>query len=233
MKDRDSRRSERAARVQIFGNDYAEDFVGFPKATELFDLLDPLISQLQPVRVGQLRTPVGKTVLMESLFEDFRDIARTARSISLEEPDFDPSAYRLPDSRNETPCITHAESLLTLLEDKSTDTPATKASKAALREKFLAYAIPTGFVEDLRADRDAIDECNTAKHEDNFEGVESTKAIDLILGDIQDIITRLDAFMKNLYRHAPEKLRAWQSAAHIERDPVRGKKPEKAPAPTA
>jgi hypothetical protein len=95
-----------------------------------------------------------------------------------------------------------------------------------IRAKFIAYALPADFVEDLRADRDAIDDSNSANHDDNFAGVESTKAIDLVLGQIQSVVTRLDALMQNLYRRTPEKLCAWQSACHVERAPKKQKPDE-------
>ena len=37
-------------------------------------------------------------------------------------------------------------------------------------------------------------------------------------------LTTLDAIMHNKYARQPEKLRAWQSASHIERAPQREKK---------
>lgn len=230
MNDRDIRRAERATRVQIFGKEYAADFAALPKAAECFTALDPIIVKLPAVKVGQLRTPVGKQTLLDALFLDFKDIARTARAIALDEPGFFSAAFRFPGDYSETTCTTHADSLLELLEDNTApiadggDSPAQLTEKAALRSKFIAYALPADFVEDLRSDRDAIDETNTAKHADNFEGVQSTKAIDLLLGEVQTLVTRLDAIMQNLYRRNPEKLRAWQSASHIERAPVREKK---------
>ncbi|MDH4445437.1 MAG: hypothetical protein QE267_09955 [Akkermansiaceae bacterium] len=185
------------------------------------------MAKLPVAQVGQLRDPVGKQALLDALFLDFKDIARTARSIALDEPGFAAAPFRFPADYSEKTCTTHADALLTLLEDNAApvadggDTPAEKAAKAALRAKFVAFALPADFVEDLREDRDAIDERNTDKHHDNFQGVLSTKEIDVVLGQIQSVVTRLDAVMQNPFRRAPEKLRAWQSASHIERAPVR------------
>ncbi len=46
-------------------------------------------------------------------------------------------------------------------------------------------------------------------------------------------ITTHDAIMQNKYARIPEKLRAWQSASHIERAPQREKKPAPAKTPGA
>jgi len=227
MNDRDIRRADRALRVKNFGLLHQQTIAALPKAAQLFGELDPLVAKLPVAQVGQLRDPVGKQALLDALFLDFKDIARTARSIALDEPGFFAAPFRFPADYSEKTCTTHADALLTLLEDNDApvadggDTPAEKTTKAALRAKFIAFALPADFVEDLREDRDAIDERNTDKHHDNFQGVLSTKEIDVVLGQIQSVVTRLDAVMQNLFRRAPEKLRAWQSASHIERAPVR------------
>ena len=97
------------------------------------------------------------------------------------------------------------------------DTPAQLTAKAALRAKFIAYELPADFVADLRADRDALDACNSGKHSDNLEGVQSTSAIDTLLSQAQAIITRLDAAIQNKYTRDPDKLAAWKSASRTER----------------
>ena len=133
----------------------------------------------------------------------------------------DSSSNSIPSSSVSTsveiPVTTHADSLLSLLEDQAADTPAQLTAKAALRAKFIAYEIAADFVADLRADRDALDDCNSGKHSDNLEGVESTSAIETLLGQAQAIITRLDAAIQNKYSRDPDKLGAWKSASRTER----------------
>jgi hypothetical protein len=179
MNDHALRRSDRATRVQSFGVANAADFAPGSKAALLFPALDSILEKLLGVRVGQLRTPVGKPALLDALFADFKDIARTSRAIALEEPGFSSAAYRFPADYTEAAATTHADSLLTLLEDNTAaggDTPAQLAAKAALRVQFIAFELPADFVVDLRTDRDALDGSNSGKHSDNFEGVESTAA---------------------------------------------------------
>jgi hypothetical protein len=116
---------------------------------------------------------------VDALFADFKDIARTSRAIAIEEPGFSSAAFRFPADYTEATATTHADSLLTLLEDNTAaggDTPAQLAAKAALRVQFIAFELPADFVVDLRTDRDALDGSNSGKHSDNFEGVESTAA---------------------------------------------------------
>lgn len=226
MDDRNIRRFERATRVKTFGRGHTADFAPGSKAAALFLELDSIIDSLTEARVGQLRGPVGKEALIAALSADFKDIARTSRAIALDEPAFPVDAYRHPATSVEAPVTTHADSLLQILEDQADDSPEQKAAKAALRAKFIAYEIAPDFVQDLRADRDALDACNSGKHSDNLEGVENTAAIDTLLGQAQSVITRLDAAIQNKYSRDPDKLAAWKSASHTERPAKKSKTPE-------
>jgi hypothetical protein len=233
MDDRNIRRFNRATRIQSFGLTHAGDFAASSRATQLFMDLALVIYKLNDARVGQHRDPVGKPALLQALSADFKDIARTARAIKLDDPAFPAASYRHPDDTTETQLTTHADRLLELLEDNTDpedgDTPAELAAKAELRAKFIDYELSENFVLDLRLDRNAIDVCNSGKHSDNLEGVASTSAIETLLAQAQTIITRLDAAVKNKFRDDPDKLAAWKSASHVERDP----KKAAAPAPTA
>jgi hypothetical protein len=202
MNDHALRRSDRAFRVQTFGIANTADFAPGSKAALLFPALDSILEKLLGARVGQLRTPAGKPALLDALFADFKDIARTSRAIALEESGFSSAAYRFPADYTEASATTHADSLLTLLE-----------GDAVLSAKFIAFEMPAGFVTDLRTDHDVLDGSNSGKHSDNLEGVESTAAIETLLGEAQYLITRLDTLMHNKYSRNPDKLLAWKSAA--------------------
>ncbi len=91
--------------------------------------------------------------------------------------------------------------------------------------------MPADFVDDLRADRAALDACNDAKQSDNHEGVESTAAIDLLLNQAKAIVTRLDAAFLNKYRSNPAKIAAWKAASRVERAPRKSDTPPADPAP--
>ena len=223
MDNHNIRRFTRSTRVQNFGRVNAADFASGSRTAGLFLELDPVIVKLTDANVGQLRAPVGKPARIEALSSDFKDISRTSRAIKIDEPDFADAAYRHPATSSETPVTTHADSLLKLLEDDTSpvtgggDTPDQLAAKAALREKFIAYELPADFVEDLRADRDALAACNTGKHSDNLECIERASAIETLLAQAQSIISRLDAGVQNRYLRDPDKLAAWKSASRTER----------------
>jgi hypothetical protein len=229
------RRFTRITKVENFGKENAADFAGTSKATALFHALGHTSQQLKEANVGQLRVPVGKPERIKALSTDFKGISRTARAIKIDEPEFDSTPYDHPGSYAETDITTHADSLLKRLESNPAavleggDPPALLASKAVLRAQFIAYEIAADFVEDLRADRDALDDCNSAKHSDNQEGIESTSAIETLLSEAQSIITRLDSAVRNKYHNNPDKLSVWASASHVERPARSDKKPQPSP----
>ena len=86
-------------------------------------------------------------------------------------------------------------------------------------------------MEDLRADRNALAACNAAKHSGNQEGVESTAAIETLLAQAREIITRLDAAFLNKYRSNPAKIAAWKGASRVERSNRKAKTPGTLPPP--
>jgi len=220
MNDRDQRRYDRLTRVQTFGRENTADFATGSKAKTHFASIDQHLQALDAAKAGQTPARVSKETLLDALALDFKNIARTARSIALTENGF-ASPYRIPDNPSEAAITTHTDTLLLLLEDQATDSAATQTAKAALRAKFIAYELPTDFVEDLRADREAVREANQHNQGENQEGVENTELIGQILGKAADDVQALDAIMNNKYARQPEKLRAWQSASRVERAPQR------------
>jgi len=85
-------------------------------------------------------------------------------------------------------------------------------------------------VQDLADDRAAIAAAQDAEESADNEGVESTAAIGRLIRAGMKEVTTLNAIMHNKYARQPDKLRAWQSASHIERAPQREKKPAPADA---
>ena len=222
MNDRDILRHERLDRVNTFGIENQADLPAGCEAIDRFANVATISGKLNGSKVGQLRGPASLQTLLEAAWSDFKDIARTARAIDLDEPGFI-GFYRLPGEPTASNVKTHADSLLARLEDAPADTPAQLAEKAALRAKFIGKLIPADFVEDLRADRDAIDGKNLTNTAGNLKGLESTESISVLLLEGTQEVTRLDAMMQNLYRSNPAKLHAWLAAARVERSPKRKK----------
>ena len=62
---------------------------------------------------------------------------------------------------------------------------------------------------------------DSAMDSDDQEGVASTVAVGRLIKSGMAEVTQLDAIVNNKYARNPEKLRAWESASHIERAPKR------------
>ena len=222
MNDRDILRHDRLDRVCTFGSENHADLPAGCEAIPRFANLAALSAKLARHKVGQLRGPASLQTLLDALSSDFKDIARTARAIDLDQPGF-AAFYRHPAEPTASNLKTHADSLLARLEDSPTDTPAQLVEKAALRAQFIAKLIPADFVHDLRADRDAIDGKNLTNTATNLQGLESTESISVLLLEATQEVTHLDAMMQNLYRRHPAKLHAWLAASRVERSPKRNK----------
>jgi hypothetical protein len=230
MNDRDQRRYDRLTRIQTFGIANAADYAASTKAKAHFTAITGHITALDDAKAGQLPARASKETLIDALRLDLKNIARTARSIELKENGF-AAPYTIPNNPAESAITTHADAVLKLLEDNNApvaqggDTPEQKTAKAALRARFVEYLLPADFVEDLRADRDAISSTNTHNQTETQSGVEDTARIGQILGQATDDVQELDAMFSNLYTRDPAKLHAWQRASRVERAPEREKKP--------
>ena len=235
MNTRNTLRQDRLSRVATFGTEYSADIPAGSEAIQRFANIAAISASLDRDKVGQLREPASLQTLLDALWLDFKDIARTARSITLDEPGFS-GPYRLPEDATFVPIKTHADSLLTRLEDKPADSPEPDsptqlAEKAALRAKFIQKLMHADFVQDLRADRNAIDGKTSARTADNLQGVQSTESIDILLLQGGEEVIRLDAMMQNLFRREPAKLHAWLTASRVHRSPKRSKDEEAPPSP--
>ncbi len=231
MNSRDQLREDRLTRVQTFGRENTADFADGSKGKALFGRIDKHLADLVLAKTGQVPGRASKATILDALWLDYKAIARTSRTIGQTEPAGFTADYAVPDDSTEKEIKTHAEKLLGLLEDQPADTPAQKAAKAALRAKFIEWDIAADFVEDLRADYDALIEANQHNQAENQEGVENTEAITQILLAAGQDVEALDTSVQNKYARQAEKLHVWQTTSRIHRAPAK-KKPAPASPPT-
>lgn len=239
MNDRETRRYDMFGRVQTFGTDNAADFAAGSEAQKRFANIAQIIKDLDAARAGQQGGGgTSKEVLLDALRLDLQNITRTARAIAQDEPGFADN-FRPPDSPSQSALLAAADAFLSLLQapDNASTTKAakTKAAKAAapnaIAAKFIAHELPDDFVQNLADDRAAISDAQDASQSDDSQGVQSTAAIGRLIKAGMKEVNYLDAIIHNKYARNPDKLRAWESASHIERAPQREKKP--APRPTS
>ncbi len=223
MNDRETRRYKMFGRVKTFGADNTLDFAVGGEAQKRFANIATIITDLDDAKAAQQGgSNTAKEVLLDALRLDLQNITRTARAIAQDEPGF-ADTFRAPDSPSQTALLTTADALLAQLQETEADTAEQKAAKAALAAKFVAHELPADFITDLADDRQAIDAAeDTAESGDN-EGVESTAAVGRLIKAGMKEVNYLDAIVHNKYARNSDKLRAWESASHIERAPQREK----------
>ncbi len=231
MNDRETRRYEMFGRVKTFGQTNAADFAAGSEATKRFTNVGKIITDLDKAKAGQQRDgTTSKTVLMDALRLDVQNVTRTARAMDQDEPGM-ADKFPAPNSASDADLVTTADNILVKLAVEDDDDAATKAAKAALAAKFVVHELPADFVSHLQDDRDTIDAAQDDIESNEGTGVASTAAVGRLIKDGMKQTDYLDAIMHNKYARDPDKLRAWQSASHIERAPQREKKPPTPPTP--
>ena len=218
MNDRETIRYDVFGRVDTFGRDNAADFAPTSEATKRFTNVRRIIAELDKEKANQKGgSATAKEVLLDALRLDLQNVARTSRAIAQDEPGF-ADKFRLPDSPSQTALVTAADSVIAELK------------KAGVAAKFIAHELPADFVQDLTDDRAAIDAAEDAMESGDLGGVSSTAAVGRLIREGMKEVTYLNAIMHNKYSRNAEKLRAWQSASHLERT---AKKTAPAKAPTS
>ncbi|MCM8610712.1 MAG: hypothetical protein NFW17_01290 [Candidatus Accumulibacter sp.] len=213
MNDREARRQDMFGRVQTFGNANAADFAAGSKAAGHFARLAQIVRDLDVEKARQDGGPAtAKEVLFDSLRLDLQGIARTARAIDAGEPGF-ADRFRSPAGANQQALLTAADAFARELAD-----PAVAA-------RFLAYELPADFVADLADDIAAIRSADADMQSDDQTGVASTAAVGRLIREGMAEVMQLDAIMNNKYARNRDRMRAWDSASHIDRAARRAKKP--------
>jgi hypothetical protein len=232
MTDKDTRRYDMFVRAKTFGDDNATDFVVGSAALGLFIELDGVIGKLESARAGQNTSArTSKQTILDAIRLDLQNITRTAAAIAQREPGFADN-FRPPTNSNEGALMVATDKILQQLATQPGDSIAITTAKAALVAKFVAHEMNPGFVTMLQSDRAAVIVAKAQLETGREDSVASNAAIGQLIAEGMEIVTTLDAIMHNKYGSAPDRLAAWVSASHIERDPHHAK-PAAAPTPEA
>ncbi len=231
MNDRETARYNMFSTAQTFGKNNAPDFAAGGEALKRFASLTTTITQLDREKAQQRTgTHTAKEVLLDALRLDLQNITRTASAIAQDQPGF-ADTFRPPETSGQGKLLTNADTFLAQLQEAPTDSAAEKAAKATVVAQFIAHELPTDFVLHLAEDIQAIHDAKDHAAGDENQSVESTAAVGRLIREGMKEITYLDAILRNKYTRTPDKLRAWESASHIERAPQREKKPAPTPTP--
>jgi hypothetical protein len=196
-----------------------------------FNTIDQVITGLDKAKAGQMNNAdTTKETLLNAVRLDIQNITRTAAAIDQDEPGF-ADKFHPPKAYNPAALLTTADAFLLQLAVQPTDSAAVKTAKTALTAKFVAHEMSANFVTNLQADRQAITEEEKNMESGSEDRVGNTAIISPLIRQGMKAINTLDAIMHNKYSAQPDKMAAWTSASHIERDPQRNNS-QPTPAPT-
>lgn len=213
MNNRESRRYDAFIRVTAFGKDNAADFAAGSEAAKRFASLGQIVAGLTTAGAGQQGGgATAKSVLLDALRLDLQNIARTARAIAQDTPGF-ADKFSPPDNAGQAALTTAATAY------------GAELKQPGVAARFVAHELPAGFDQHLADDLAAIATARDEQETDREAGVASTATVGKLIAAGMTEVNYLDAIMHNKYTRVPEKLRAWQSASHIERPAQREKKP--------
>jgi hypothetical protein len=233
MNDRDKRRYDSFKRGQTFGDDNTADFAAGSLAQTNFTIIDQVIAGLDKAKAGQVANAnTSMDTLLNAVRLDIQNITRTAAAIDQDEPGF-ADKFHPPKAYNPAALLTTTDAFLLQLAVQSADSAAVKTAKAALVAKFVAHEMNANFVTNLQNDRDAITAAQDDMESDSEDRVGNTAVISPLIQQGMKAMNTLDAIMHNKYSAQPDKLAAWNSASHVERDPQRNNPTPTPPPPPA
>ena len=231
MNDRETRRYDKSKREVAFGIANTADFPTGSQGKLRFGNLAQVIADLDAAKAGQQGGGnTAKSVLLDALRLDALNIRRSAVALGQDEPavaDQFPAAL----SGSDADLLTTADHYIAELVENTGDDAPTKAAKTALRAKFVALDLPADFAQDLKDDRQASTDADAAQEGDREDAVASTSAVGRLIKEGMKQSTYLDALVRNKYARDPDKIRAWETASHLERAPQRPKPANPNPPP--
>jgi len=222
MSDLVRRQSEMAVRVDSFGNENSNVFKNNLKAVAAFAVVHAGVSRLH--ELGALRESSAQTkfeysdrrkAFRERLYSTITGLAKTARQIARENPDFINNFKAPQDNRNDTTLIDTARSFAENLPP--------------VKELFIEMAEEDDFIEDLLEEIDDFERSIGGQDTSNRQRIGAGAEIDDILGDILPAVRMLNVILPKLLKDNPGKLAEWFTAIHIQRAPSRAKTTQTSP----
>lgn len=204
---------EAVTRVKPFAVTHADAFPPTSKAATDFARVGTLIKEIGAPgqQVGSPASPatLAKIALLDEVWEDLKNIAKTARSIDKKEPGT-ATSFKLP-KVTQRKIVKTATDFLENLDDP------------ALVAKFVAYSLPADFVSNLQDDIEAIEKLGGEQDDDEQEASGDTARIRALIKEARELLKSLDTSVTNRFGRDPEIMAQWKAAARIHRAPRRAR----------
>lgn len=199
-------------RVRRFGVENADRFPQTTAGEQFFADLDRIIAEFtantaRQVDGEQRSAFASKARTRTALRTDLNAVARTARSLERDIPELR-GKFRVPGGLSDPDLLALAR--------------AFAEYAAPWRDRFVAHALPENFLEDLLADIANFEAATERKSA--ATGIRSTavRTIDELAGQGADLVSRLDAVVRNTFRGNNGKLVEWKRARTLDKITGRG-----------
>jgi hypothetical protein len=223
MNDRIKRHYDAFTSIVTYGTANAAQFGPKSALPAYFTQVDGIVKNMDAAKAGQLGGSGADVAagLLAALQDDLQSIGGIARAVDTDQPGLNDTFPTV--GTTEQSILSTADNYLTQLEIQPADNAATQTTKTNLANVFIAHEMPDTFVEDLRADRDAVKPAGDEVQSKSTGKVENTAALNLLSHQGMQVRAKIVAALNAKYARQPDKLRAAQSATHVERAPQRSK----------
>lgn len=210
MKDKERRVNEMGIRVNDFfavrEESIAVNAVAVAFTASLKQKTANFARQLENQIAGQ-GTAKQKTGLSDSHFDELkdamRDIVNFATAMAREIDGLE-NKFRMPRSGGKRNMIAAARVFA--------------ADAQIFKANFIDYGMPAGFIEDLTAKANALEQTISDSNLAKETRIGATSELGVQAKEIVDLVRRLDPIVRMIYRHDAANLAAWTFASHIQRD---------------
>jgi len=197
-------------RIRAFGIEFPEDFpAGSPHEEQMLEI-SAVVDGIERA-AGEQASGFGETrfeyrgkgtnrIKLRDCLEDVSTIADTL-AYSIEGIDL---LFKIPNNLSDAALIALAAAFIERAEP--------------YKDKFIRYGLKTTFIADLQAAKQAFEDSLTAPESASEAQVEATAKLDPLVRRGMVARNILNGLMKIKYKTNSARMRAWQSAAHIDRD---------------
>jgi hypothetical protein len=215
MNDQEIRVYQMFTRVRDFGTGNAGAFPVGSMGAGKFTALDGVINELDRHGMEEssgrdaAKVSTGsKKSARESLRAQMEAISQTAKRMAASTPGME-NSFRMPRANGDQALLNAARAFV--------------ADAGPLKERFIEWEMPGAFLENLGGAIESFEHSVNTKNLSQSKSVAATAAIDEANKRGKQIVSDLDAIVRNKFRDNPATLAAWESASHVERAPRKKK----------
>jgi hypothetical protein len=209
MNDQEIRLYQTYVRVHDFGeantNAFPAKSLGGTKLAALGEIINELNTYGMEESSGRdaaKTSTESKKEARQALRAQMKALSQTARRMSVNIPGME-NSFHLPQTNDDRALLNAARAFV--------------SDAAPLKKQFIEWEMPESFLENLSTAIENFEHAVNTKNLNQSRSVAATAAIDEANKNGKRLVNDLDAIVRNKFRDDPAKLKAWESASHVER----------------